>query len=354
VNLTKISTILLRTSACLGALCALRLSADVLQTTNGARIVGKIKSIHGGVICVSTDYAGDINVKQNLVTSITTDVPVAVRTAGGARLVGIVTPVPGGGVMVTSPTASLDTPVDKIAAWWGVGEEDPDIVAARRKWSFEAGVDINGQSGTNNQLSTDYSFKAALTGPNDLLKLYTDYNRQETDGEVSSDQFKAGVDYSDNFATLESWYVRDEAGFDRVNDILFYDIAASGVGYDFIKRDDETLTGRVGLSYRYDEYSGVNAGILSQPGADVGLLYTRKFKTSLLADTISFDPTFADPSVYIINHEVRYDIPLLSPFWKLSLGMSNNYNSRPVDGVDKLDTLYFARLVLTWGVQPAN
>jgi hypothetical protein len=353
VNLTKTAALLLRTCICLAAFCALRLSADVVATSNGARIVGKIKWIHGGVICVSTDYAGDIKVKQDLVTSISTDVPVAVKTKDGARAVGIVTPASGGEVVVTSPTASMATPVDRISAWWAVGEEDPDIVAARRKWSYEAGVDINGQSGTNHQLNTEYSFKATLTGPNDLLKLYTDYNRQETDGEVSTDQFKAGVDYSDNFVPLWSWYVRDEAGFDRVNDILFYDIAAGGLGYDFIKRDDETLTGRVGVSYRYDQYSGPGAETLSQPGADLGLLYTKKFKTSLLADTISFDPTFQNPAVFVVSHEIRYDIPLLSPFWKLSLGMTNNYNSRPVDGLDKLDTLYFARLVLTWGVLPA-
>jgi hypothetical protein len=236
---------------------------------------------------------------------------------------------------------------------WLAGEEDPDVVAARRKWSYEAGVDINGQTGTNHQLSTDYGFKATLTGPNDLLKLYTDYNRQETDGQVSADQFKAGVDYSDNFTELESWYVKDEAGFDRVNDILFYDIAAGGLGYDLIKRKDETLTGRVGLSYRYDEYSGPGARDLSEPGADFGVQYTRQFRSSLLADTLSFDPTFQDPANFVISHELRYDIPLVSPYWKLSVGMSNNYNSRPVDGVDKLDTLYFARLVLTWGFKPA-
>jgi hypothetical protein len=69
------------------------------------------------------------------------------------------------------------------------------------------------------------------------------------------------VDYSDNFTPLESWYVKDEAGFDKVNDILFYDIAASGFGYDFIKRDNETLTGRVGLSYRYDDYSARGCGV---------------------------------------------------------------------------------------------
>jgi hypothetical protein len=352
VNLTKTATSLFRTSICMAAFCALRLSADVVVTSNGARIVGKIKLIHAGVITMSTDYAGDIAIKQSLVTSITTDMPVAVRTTDGTRLIGVVSQTPGGGVAVTSPNGTVATPVGRIAATWAAGLEDPDIVALRRKWTYEAGVDINGQTGTNHELNTDYSFKATLTGPKDLLKLYTDYNRQEADGVVSTDQFKAGVDYSDNFATLESWYVRDEAGFDRVNDILFYDIAAGGLGYDFIKRDNETLTGRAGLSYRYDEYSGPGASTLSEPGADFGFEYTRKFKTSLLADTISFDPTFHDPSEFVINHEVRYDIPLVSPYWKLSLGMTNSYNSRPVNGIDKLDTLYFARLVLTWGVLP--
>jgi hypothetical protein len=351
VNLIKTSTAFFRAVACLAAFCALRLSADVVETSNGARIVGTIKLIRGGIIILSTEYAGDIRIKQGLVTSITTVRPIAVRTADGTRVIGIVSPALAGGVVVSGPKATLATPVSRISASWAVGEEDPDIVAARRKWSYEAGVDVNGQSGTNHQLSTDYGFKATLTGPNDLLKLYTDYNRQETDGLVSADQFKAGVDYSDNFTTLESWYVKDVSGFDRVNDILFYDIAAGGLGYDFIKRDDETLTGRVGLSYRYDEYSVPGTSSLSEPGADIGAGYTRKFRTSLLSDTLSFDPTIENPANFIVSHEVKYDIPLIGRYWKLSLGMTNSYNSRPVDGVDKLDTLYFTRLILSWGIQ---
>jgi Protein of unknown function, DUF481 len=350
--MNTVTTSFLRAGVCLALFCALRLSADVIETTNGARIVGTIKKIHGGVITLSTNYAGDISIKQALVTSITTDRPVAVRTADGTRVIGVVSPTQSGGVKVLGPKGSIATPVNKIAASWAAGEEDPDVVAARRKWSYEAGVDINGQSGTNNQLNTDYSFTATLTGPNDLLKLYTDYNRQDTDGEVSASQLKVGADYSDNFTTYESWYVKDEGGFDRIQDVLFYDIAAAGLGYDFIKTDNQTFTGRAGLSYRYDEYAvGTGTPILSEPGFDLGFVYTHKFKTSLLSDEFSFDPTIADPGTFVISHEIKYDIPLANPFWKLSLGMSNAYNSKPVGGVDKLDTLYFARLVLTWGVQ---
>jgi hypothetical protein len=352
VNITtKTIALLLRSASCAAALCALRLSADVLETSNGARIVGTIKSIHGGVIKLSTDYAGDIEVKQALVTSITTDRPVSVRTADGTRSVGIVSAAPGGGVVIAGPGASRETPVGKIAAWWGAGDEDPDVVAARRKWGYEAGVDVNGEKGTHSHLGTSYGFRATLTGPSDVLALYTSYDRQVSEGQVSADQGKAGADYEDNFTTLESWYVKDEAGFDKVNDISFYDVAASGLGYDFIKGDNETLTGRLGLSYRYDDYTAPGSSTLSSAGADVGLEYSRKFSTSSLTDRISFDPAFQDLGNFIVTHEVKYDIPLVSPFWKLSLGMSNNYNSRPVGGVDKLETLYFTRLVLSWGVK---
>jgi len=31
------------------------------------------------------------------------------------------------------------------------------------------------------------------------------------------------------------------------------------------------------------------------------------------------------------------------------MGMENNYSGRPADDVEKLETVYFTRLVLSWG-----
>src|SRR5450432_1413373 len=90
MNTTKTRKLLARLGICAALLCALRLSADVVETANGARIVGKITKIHGGVVTLETDYAGEINVKQVLVTSIKTDHPVAVRFADGTGVVGVV------------------------------------------------------------------------------------------------------------------------------------------------------------------------------------------------------------------------------------------------------------------------
>ncbi len=349
MNTRNTRILLTRMGLCAALLCALRLRADSVETASGARIVGKIKAIHAGLITIETDYAGELNVKQVLVTKITTDHPVSVRFADGSGVVGtIASPAPDR-LSITGAGRSTESPVGNLSATWPAGEEDPDVAALRRKWSYEAAADITGRSGTDSQLGTSYSFRAKLVGPLDTFQYYTAYNRQETDGTISADQFKAGVDYSDNFSAATSWYARDEAGFDHVNNVSLYDVAAGGLGYDFIKEKNQVFTARAGLSYRYDEYSTPDTAALSSAGADFELQYLLKSKKWQLSDRIAFVPAFQDLGNYIITHEFAFDVPITKSLWKLSMGVSNNYDSRPVGGVDKLDTLYFTRLVLSWG-----
>ena len=58
--------------------------------------------------------------------------------------------------------------------------------ATRRRPTSPAGA------APNTSLGTSYEFRAKLVGPLDTFQYYTAYNRQETDGAVSADQFKAG------------------------------------------------------------------------------------------------------------------------------------------------------------------
>jgi hypothetical protein len=41
-------------------------------------------------------------------------------------------------------------------------------------------------------------------------------------------------------------------------------------------------------------------------------------------------------------------MPLANPAWKMRMGVSNDYNSKPPGRIERLDTAYFTRLVLTW------
>lgn len=320
--------------------------ADSIDLTDGSHLVGKITKIDHGTVFIKTSYAGEIKVDQKEVTGLSTDNPIDVRLASGTQMEGKVS-TSGGAVSVVGGDATITTSVAKVAASWPAGELDPEVVAAQRKWAFEAGVDVNGKKGNSSQLGTSGSFRAKYAGPVDTLQFYTAYNRQESNGVKSADQFKAGVDYSDNFSDRFSWYSRDEGGFDRVMDIDFYNIAGAGFGYDFIKAKTETLTGRAGLSYRFDSYSGSTASLKSA-GTDFGIENTTLFADSKMVNAFSLVPAFKQFSTYVFTHDSYYELPMANPRWKLRLGLANTYDSKPVVGLKKLDTTYYTRLLLDW------
>jgi hypothetical protein len=327
------------------ALVTARLSADTVEIKNGSRIIGKISKIDAGAVVVSTDYAGVLTIKQTEVASITTDAPVALRLESGTRFDGRITAGPGGGIQVAGSDGTISTTIDKVAASWAAGAIDPLV---DRHWTYEASVDVSGKTGNSEQIGTAGEVRAVLKTHQDMLQFYSAYNRQVSEGTKSADQFKAGVDYSNNFRGRYSWYVRDEGGFDRVKDIELYNIAAAGLGFDFIKEPRQTLTGRAGLSFRYEGYRDPFTEDVKSAGLDLGLNSDMVFGDSRLVTRIAYVPTFEDFGNYRLTHESFYQIPLAHPAWKLRLGVSNDYNSQPPRGVEKLDTSYFTRLVLSW------
>jgi hypothetical protein len=324
-----------------------RLSADSVETKSGSRVTGKITKIDAGTVTIDTNFAGTLTIKQSEVTAISTDAPVAVRLASGTRIDGTVS-MNSGAVVIAGADGTVTTTIGKVAASWTAGAEDPDVTALRRSWSYEASADVTGKSGNKSELGTAAHFRATLTGPSDILAFYTGYDREVSEGVKSADQFKAGVDYSNNFSGSSSWYVRDEGGFDRIQGIQFYDIAAAGYGYDMIKETNETLTGRLGLSFRDDTYSNPLTPAVNDAGLDVGINHTLTLSNSSLVNRITFVPAFNDFSNFILTHESFYELPLANPNWKIRFGVSNNYISKPGVGLKKLDTSYFTRMVLDW------
>ncbi len=353
------------------ALAAVSASADTVETKNGAKIVGKIVKIGDGAVSVDTAFAGTITIKQSEVASMSTDAPVAVRLDTGTRIDGKITGGTGGSLQIAGGDGSISTSVGKVAASWAAGGKDPAVAALERQWAYEASVDVAGKSGNKEQLGTSAALRAVLKGSQDTLQFYTGYDRQIVDGTKSADQFKAGVDYQNNFSGRSSWYVRDEGGFDRIKDIDLYNVAAAGMGYDFIKEAKQTLTGRAGLSFRYESYRTNDKELarllalrpaptladarrlatndrVKSAGLDFGLAHEATFGDSKIVNRVSYVPSFDDFSDFRLTHESFYEMPLANPAWKLRLGVNNDYTSKPGKGVEKLDTGYFTRLVLNW------
>jgi hypothetical protein len=121
---------------------------------------------------------------------------------------------------------------------------------------------------------------------------------------------------------------------------------AFGVGRKLIKKDVQDLELRVGVNYLFESYT--NGVKFDSPGLDLTLLHVYHFKTSQMNNTLSYNPAFADFGNYRFHHESTFETPIAASQWKIKLGMSNDYLSKPQPGIDKWDTLYFTSLILNW------
>lgn len=325
--------------------CAGLARADLIVTKDGARLVGTIKVVNAGAITLDTSYAGTLTIKQSEVVSVTTAQPDSVRLASGTRIDGTVTTGPNGAVTIAGPEGTLTTTVDKLSMIWPAGSHDP----LAGQWYVEATANIQGTTGNSHSLDTGGGVKAEWVAPHDTLKFYANYDRAVTDGVQSSNQFHAGVDYAYIFSGDNQWFVRDEAGFDRLLDERYEDVAAAGYGFDFVKTANDVLLGRVGVAYRYDSYYDPAAPTVSTAAGDLELGHDFKGKTIEVSNAISFVPAFSNFSNFLLHHDSYVQVPLANTQLKFRAGISNDYNSKPGPGTDKMDTMYYLRLVYDFG-----
>jgi hypothetical protein len=321
---------------------------DVVETKSGARLVGSVVSIDAGVVTLDTDYAGKVAIKQSEIAALQTDAPITVRLAGGTTMAGTVASGGGGALSIQGQDGTINTTVDQVATTWAVGAKDPAIAALERNWKYELAAELTGTSGNSEKLSYGVGAKATLESADDKLLFYTAAARTKTNDVESENKLKAGVDYSNYFAPRWTWYIRDEAGFDEIKDIDFYNTAAAGLGFDAISNaPKQKLTLRAGIAYRLENYGDPTADDVESAGLDLGLNHYYKWSQALLTNTLTYIPTFDDFADYRLQHDSNIQFPL-SGAWSLRMGVAHDYSANPPAGVDKLDTTYYSKFVLSW------
>ncbi len=336
------------------ALCAFAfigvcpVAADTVVTTDGSRLQGKILKVDAGVIEIETAFAGVVKIKQASVASFATDAPINVRFKDGNTFLGTVSEN-SGEIRVAGGSVASSGAIGDVTAAWLPGRDSPEtsaMKASRRKWRYEASLDVLGKSGNSDSLSSSVGSKATLAGPRDKLDFYAAYARAGQNNTTTVDQAKGGVDYSSNFSDKYSWYVREEIGTDKIQRLDFYSTTAAGLGFARIKKANQVLTIRSGLAYRYETHD--NGNDVSSPSLDLALIHTLSPGKWKLDNRLTFLPTFGDFGTYRILHDSYYEMPLAAGFWKVRVGLANNHNSEPRPGLKNLDTTYYTKFVLGW------
>lgn len=335
----------------------LQTQGATLTLVDGSRIEGELVKVHEGVFHFKTAFAGVLEIPQDQVGSLQSDATIVVRTESGEVFQGPVQAEADGTVAVESGSGTVRTDVGSLASAWQPGEKDP-IVEAReaelegqvRKWSYSAGLDISGKDGNSENFASSIQAEAKLEGPHDRFVVYGSYIYKETDKVRSEDEQKGGLRYTNFFTDKWGWFLRQELERDTFEGIDFRSTTAGGMTYKFIEEDRLSLEGSAGLSYRYESYSDDDMEDDGFPGLDFGLNLGWQFADwGKLVTKLSYIPSIDDFGDYLVDHESGVDVPLgTSDAWVMRFGVSNQYNSHPGGSREKLDTSYFARLILTW------
>lgn len=338
----------------LSTLFALAARADVVETVDGARLVGQITAIGDETITLTTAYAGELTIQRRQVVGFSTDGPVNVRLDSGTTVRGPLQHMGDGAMVIAAPEGQFSTTADRVALVWPADGPDPAEVAAAERiaaltpnWRFEAGANIVGKSGNNDELKIGATFKAVRETEKEKLKFYAAIQNDEVEGTQTAEEYIAGIDYQYLFGEHLGYYVRGEGERDEFEDIELRATAAGGLLYQFFKQDDHWLEGRAGLSYRHETY--FSGGSEEFPGLELAIEHFWRFSAwGELTNSLSYQPAFEDFGDFRVVHDSAVLIPLADARWKLRLGLENEYNSEPTGDLDELDTTWYARLLLNW------
>lgn len=238
----------LSASALIGLCGAAVASADEILFNNGDRLTGKIASVEGGKMKITTKVAGDVIVDVKDVKTFTTEGPVEIRTVDSPREK-IVSPATGdqpGSVRVTpaGPAAPQVVPLDKIK-YVNYSEDWTGSVVAgalfARGNTFADEVNI-GFDVTRRTLDDRITFGGAYH-----------FGRQKD------------PDTGDKRTTTDNWFLQGKYDYffterfygfaslrydhDRIAELDYRLLPAAGVGYQWIDRPDIKFDTEAGLAY---------------------------------------------------------------------------------------------------------
>lgn len=350
------------TTVVLATLALAPAAADVIELTDGSRLLGTIVRMQDGKLILETQFAGTLEIDASLIKTIQTAEPVNVGVDTGDRLVGPIEwqsdlerPVVQtelGGVPVDLPRISAIWPKDgkspeALALEQQIEQAKAEIEAQRAKWSatFEAGLSY--QEGNTKAFEARGRGELRRTGLKDLLRFYLSGRYVERNRVRDTAEFIFGTFYQYLLTERFFPYGRLELEYDEFENIELRATAIVGVGYYWIKKDNHELKNLLGVGYLHESFL-TDKESRNAAQAEVGVAYRLDIAPWVqFVHATSWFPTFESLEDYRIVSDTGFIFPINgSDMWKFKLGAQYQYKSIPVGDADRLDQTYYANILI--------
>jgi len=352
-------------------------SADQVTLKNGDRLSGMIVSGDGKTLLLKSEFAGDVTIQWDAVTSIESSQNLNLTLKDGKRLAGKVTTSDGKFVVAGAPAPSAEGPVPKdtiVAVRSDAEQKSFDAEAEKMAhpkftyfWSglFDTGLALT--RGNSSTVSYTLNGKAVRETPRDKLTLYGTYIYANDDttppSRTTANAIRTGIRGDLNLSPRVFVFAFADYETNELQHLDLRQVYGGGFGYHIVKTARNTFDLFGGGSYDRDAFGAytiansapppplldIAASTQNSAEAVVGEEFDSHLsKRTLLTERFSFFPNLSHTGDYRSQFDSTLAIQLRNWLnWQMTF--SDRYISYPPPGLKGNDLLLSTGLRVTWG-----
>jgi putative salt-induced outer membrane protein YdiY len=360
-------TVLMSVFLCL---CATAAEADQLTLKNGDRLTGTIVKADKKTLLLKTDFAGEINLQWDAVTSIASSQTLHLALEDGQTIVGTVTTADGRFEVATKETGPVTASKDAVASVRNDAEQkayDDQIDRLRHPhltdfWSGLLDTGLSLTRGNSESLTYALSGKAARVTDRDKISVYTTavYANSTVNGlnSTTAHAIRGGVRGDLNVSEHLFVFGFTDFEYDQFQDLDLRNVVGGGLGYHLIDTKAATFDLFAGGDYDQDFFGAIAATATTPATAavtrkhgevDLGEAFNAKINNrTTLTEQFSLYPNVSDTGSYRFQFDASVATKLKNWLsWQLTY--SDRYLSDPLPGFKKNDLILSTGLRLTFG-----
>lgn len=349
--------------------------ADQVVLKNGDRLTGKIVNGDGKTLLLKTEFAGDVTVQWDAITSMESTEDVYLTLKDGSKLAGKIT-TKDGQFVVAAPASTAATSIpaaskDAVVAVRNDAEQKAYDLAAERMahpkftyfWGgmFDTGLALT--RGNSSTTTFTLASKAIRETPRDKLTLYGNYvygkDSSTPPDRTTANALIAGVRGDLNLTPRVFVFAFADYQTNELQHLDLRQTYGGGFGYHIMKNERTTFDVFGGLSYERDAFGEyvllgppidlIPSSTLNSLAAVVGEEFDTKFgKRSTFTERLSLYPSLTNAG----DFRSQFDTTLVTQFktwlsWQITF--SDSYINFPPPGLKANDMLLSTGLRVTWG-----
>ena len=224
--------------------------ADEIRLKNGDRLSGKVVRMEEGKLIFETSYAGEITIKWDEISNLSTEEPIRVMLSDETSLEGVTKSDEAGKIIVK--TDQIREPISLELA--DVKTINPKPAAPPVTFSGNANFGLTSTSGNTDSGNLHFDGRFGARTIKTRTTIGGEYNRQETDGETTVDNALGYLSFDYFYRPKWFFYASSTLQKDDFQDLNLRSTFGAGTGYQFFESKKMNLSVRGALSYVNNDY----------------------------------------------------------------------------------------------------